>query len=201
MSKEIPVQQTLWRVWIPEGFYYLGHSRLFSQISINNSQNLLYSLLREQYGDRIPPQTGFKLVGQGQVQDFIAQGRPESLFVLAMSKELFSIVVWAVIIIAGIVMLKVKGNNRVMIILAVILAAGVVYLFHPVLVLRIFKTGWFAIALVLLLWLAQWGFTKMPELRKKAAARREQIALGKKQQNEIKQQTNAKSSQKPEDKK
>ena len=187
LSKEIPVQQTLWRIWIPDGYYYLGHSRLFSQISNSQSQNMLNSLMAEQAlvtaeAVAVAGRSGtFKLAGQGQVQNYIRQGRPESLFVLAMSKELFSILVWAVIIIAGILMLKVSANNRIMIILAVILAVGLLYLFHPVLVIRILKTAWFPSALVLLLWLARWGFTNMPELRKNATMRR-QKAMEKKQE-------------------
>ena len=176
LSKEIPVQQTLWRVWIPNGFYYLGHSRLFSQISDGQSQNMLYSLMTEQARSG-----SFKLAGQGQVHNYVRQGRPESLLVLAMSREGFSILVWAVIIIAGVLMLKVNGNNRVMIILAVILVGGLVYLFQPVLVVQILKTAWFPTALVLLLWLAQWGFTNLPELRKNAALRRQKAMERKKE--------------------
>ena len=54
---------------------------------------------------------------------------------MAMSKEFFSIIVWVLIITAGIVMLKVTGNNRVMIILAVIFFGGIIYLFQPILII------------------------------------------------------------------
>ena len=191
LSKEIPVLQTLWRVWIPEDYYYLGHSKVFSQIDTNKSQGFLYTLLREQYGQSNIPQAGFKLTGQGQVQDYITQGRHETLFLLAISKDSFSIFVWAVVIIAGIYMLRFKGNNRVMIILAIILFAGIIYLYHPVLVIRTIRTAWFPIALILILWLAQWGFTNMPELKKNAALRR-QKALEKKRNKETKPQTDVK---------
>ncbi len=207
LSKEIPVLQTLWRVWIPDGYYYLGHSRLFSQISSGQAQYMLNTFMQEQSRQRNLPQAGFKLAGQGQVQDYIRQGRSESLSVLAMSKELFSILVWATIIIAGIFMLKVTGNNRVMIILAIILAAGIVYLFHPTLVIRVLKTAWFPIALVLFLWLGQWSFANMPELRKNAARRRQKAIKENNQKKvtppgETKQQTDLKTDQKSsEDKK
>ena len=191
LSKEIPVVNTLWRVWIPDGYYYLGHSRFFSQIPESDAQNSLYRLYQEQSGRPNVQFGGFKLVGQGQVYNYIRQGRPESLFVLAMSKELFSILVWAIVIAAGIFMLKVKGNNRVMIILGIILFMGILYQFHPVLVIRILKTAWFPITLVLLLWLAQWGFTNMPELRKNAALRR-QKASETKQKKKAKPQTETK---------
>ncbi len=191
LSKEIPVLQTLWRVWIPEDYYYLGHSKVFSQIDAGKSQNFLYTLLREQYGPSNIPQTGFKLTGQGQVQDYITQGRHETLFLLAMSKESFSIFVWIIVIAAGIYMLRFKGNNRVMIILAIILVAGLIYLSHPVFVIRTLKTAWFPIALVLLLWLAKWGFTNMPELKKNAALRR-QKSIENRKKKETKPQTDVK---------
>ncbi|MBN1973498.1 MAG: hypothetical protein JW787_07645 [Sedimentisphaerales bacterium] len=226
LSKEIPVQQTLWRVWIPEGYYYLGHSRVFSQISDGYSQNMLYSLTQEHYrlaaqqrsgagqrntpyqGDtqqggtyqgNMPP-AGFKLAGQGRNYNFNRQGSPGTLSVMAVSKEVFSILVWIVVIAAGILMLKIKGVDRVMIILAIVLAGGVIYLFQPVFVLRILSTAWFPIGLVLLMWIGRWGFAKMPEFQKNAALRK-QKALENRQKKEIKQQAEAKPSQKSDDKK
>jgi hypothetical protein len=205
LSKEIPVQQTLWRVWIPEGYYYLGHNRVFSQINSGYSMNMLNNLYMGQSGQGNMPPGGFKLAGQGQDYNFVRQGSPGTLSVIAMSKEFFSIIVWVIIVAAGVVMLKTTGNNRVMIILTVILFAGIIYLYQPILIIRILHTAWFPIILVLLLWAGQWYFTKMPEFKKNAAIRR-QRALEKKQtkddsMKEAKQQNNAKSSQKSGDKK
>jgi len=87
-----------------------------------------------------------------------------------------------------------------MIILAAIFAGGIIHLFQPVLITQILHTGWFPIVLVLLLWLGQWGYTKMPEMRKNAALRRQQAAE-KKKKAEMKQQVDIKPAQKSENKK
>ena len=201
LSAEIPVQQTLWRVWIPDGYYFLGNSRVFSKISNNSSQNMFNSLLQEHYrlvsGQRsgAGQPGGFNLAGQGRDYDFIRQGSPGTLSVMAMSKEFFSILVWLIIVAAGVIMLKLKGQDRIMIILAIVLVAGVIYLFNPILVARVLKTGWFAIVLVLLLWIGKWYFIKMPELKQNAALRR-QKALEKKQQSQAAKKTDAKTEQK-----
>jgi hypothetical protein len=121
---------------------------------------------------------------------------------MAMSKESFSIVVWLLIIAAGISMLKLSGLNRLMVILALTLAAGIIHLFQPVLIQEVYKTGLFAVILVLLLWLGQWGFVKFPDLRKNAVLRRKKV-MENRQKTEINKQaditTNQKSS--PDDKK
>jgi hypothetical protein len=206
LSEEIPVIHTLWRVWIPDGYYFLGNSKVFSQIKDYQSQNI-FSLLQQEHYRQISqqrggtvPSGGFKLPGQGRVYNFVRQGSPGKLSVIAMSKESFSIVVWILIVAAGIYMLKVKGHDRLMIILGIILFAGVIYLFNPILVVRILKTGWFPICLVLLLWLGKWYFIKMPEFKQNAALRR-QKALEKKEKTETKKQTDTKSEKKSDDKK
>jgi hypothetical protein len=48
LPKEIPVQQTLWRLWIPQDYYLLGHSRVFSRVQAYQSRNLLESLRSNQ---------------------------------------------------------------------------------------------------------------------------------------------------------
>ena len=73
-------------------------------------------------------------------------------------------------------MLKLKGNDRVKAILAIILLGGIIYLYQPVLVAQVLKTGIFAIILVLLLWFAQWNYEKMPQLRKNLAIRRQKAS-------------------------
>ena len=69
-------------------------------------------------------------------------------------------------------MLKLSGFHRVLIVLAAGLIAGIVHLYLPLLVDRVLRTGVFAGVLVLLLWIAQWAFRKLPQLRLGAAPRR-----------------------------
>ncbi len=82
---------------------------------------------------------------------------------------------------AGVLMLKLGGFHRVLIILAAILLAGVLRLSLPLLIDHVLRTGIFAAILVLLFWLAQWGFPKFPELRQRWVAGR-QKALEKKRE-------------------
>ena len=173
---DIPVQQTLWRLWIPDGVIFLGHSRAFSRLIDNQIYNTL-SILQSGQSRSV----GFKLAGQGQALNFVRQGRSAKLFVMAAGREYFYIIVWIIIVAAGAFMLKLDGFRRVLIILAASLLAGIVHLFQPMLVRQVCQSGVFAAILVLLLWFAQWGRLKLPQLRLAVAGRRK-AALEKKQQ-------------------
>ncbi len=176
LPAEIPVQQTLWRLWVPDGVIFLGHSRIFSQLI----DNQIYSMLSTLQSGQTRP-VSFKLAGQGQALNFVRQGRGATLYVMAAGREFFFIMVWVIIVAAGAFMLKLDGFRRVLIILAAGLLAGIVHLFQPLLVRQVCQSGVFAAVLVLLLWLAQWGRLKLPQLRL-AAANRRKAALEKKQQ-------------------
>ena len=172
LPEEIPVQQTLWRLWIPQDYYFLGYNRVFSRLGDYQCRNMLQML-----GENQPSQVAFKLTGQGRVLDFIRQGAPGRLSVTAMGKEVFSIIIWILIIAAGVyMMLKLSGFHRVLVILAAALVAGVIHLSSPLLVNQTLQTGIFAGILVILLWAAQWGFIKLPELRQSLAARKEAVS-------------------------
>jgi hypothetical protein len=84
-----------------------------------------------------------------------------------------------------VLMLRLGGFHRVLIILGAILVAGIARLFLPLLIDLVLRTGVFAAILVLLLWLAQWGFPKFPELRQRWIAGRRK-ALENKQKKKAK---------------
>jgi hypothetical protein len=193
LTKEIPVQQTLWRVWIPDDYCLLGHDRLFSRLTSYRSQSMLEMLRKKQ-----PSQVAFKLPGQGKVLNFIRQGAPGELSILIARKEKLSIVVWLIVIIAGVLMLKLSGFDRAIIILLIGLAAGIVHLYQPLLVERILQIGVYAGILVLLLWFAQWVFRRIPALRQRAAAKRES-ALKKEQKPKAQMKGQKKATKKGED--
>jgi len=158
LPKEIPVQQTLWRLWIPQDCYLLGHDRNFCRVGSQQGLNLLASL---QIGQ--PSQVGFKLSGQGKAIDFVRQGAPGKLSARVVGKESFSIIVWLLIIAAGTAMLKLTVYRRVMVILAAAFVAGLIRLYLPLLVDQIVRLGTFAAVLVLLLWIVQWVYMKLPK--------------------------------------
>jgi hypothetical protein len=190
LPKEIPVQQTLWRLWIPEDDCFLGYDRLFSRLEPYQGQRMLETLRRNQ-----PIGVEFKLSGQGKQLNFVRQGAPGELSVLLVGKEIFSIVIWVLIIAAGVLMLKLSGFNRVLIILAAGVVAGIIHLYLPLLVDKVIQTGVFAAILVLLLWAAQWAFRTLPQLRRRLGAERQ--AASQNDTKTKKQQSNAKATQKP----
>jgi len=192
LAQEVPVQQTLWRLWIPEDYCLLWHDKVFSQIADWRLAIAIPGGRRSQT-ENLPLGTpygelAFKLPGQGRDFNFIRQGAPGQLSVMVAGKEGLSVVVWALIIVAGVLMLRLGGFQRVLVILVAALAAGVVHLFAPLLVDRILGVGVFAMILVLLLWLAQWAYTRFPQLRQSWAARRQQAAQKKGQAKAQKQE-------------
>ncbi|MBL7184919.1 MAG: hypothetical protein ISS70_01225, partial [Phycisphaerae bacterium] len=176
LPQEIPVQQTLWRLWIPEDHHVLWHDRVFSAVASSRCQQILQTLAANQ-----PSQVKFNLSGQGKNLNFIRQGASGRLSIIVAGKGLTSVIVWGLIVAAGVLMLRLSGFHRVLIILAAMLVAGIARLFLPLLIDQVLRTGIFAAILVLLLWLAQWGFPRLPELRQRWAAGR-QKALEKKRE-------------------
>ena len=176
LAQDVPVQQTLWRLWIPEDYCLLWHDRVFSQVESGSSGYVLQHLRMNQ-----PGEVTFKLPGQGRAFNFTRQGAPGQLSVMVAGKEVVSVVVWALIIAAGVLCLKLTGFHRVLIILTVALVAGVAHLFAPLLVDHILGVGVFAAILVLLLWLAQWVYSRFPQLRQQVAEKKRQAGAQKQQ--------------------
>ncbi|MHC4680812.1 MAG: hypothetical protein ACYTEK_19180, partial [Planctomycetota bacterium] len=183
LAEEIPVQQTLWRLWIPEDYCLLWHDRIFSHVGSGSSGYVLQKLRANQ-----PGEVTFKLPGQGKDFNFIRQGAPGRLCVMVAGKEVISVVVWTLVIAAGVLMLKLSGFHRVLVILAAALAAGVIHLFAPLLVNRILRVGVFAAILILLLWLARWAYSRWPQLRQQWAAGKQRTAQEKREARARKQQ-------------
>jgi len=166
LPPDVLVQQTLWRLWLPDDYYLLGHNRNFSLIKRHECLNMLQTL-----GRRQPSQVGFKLPAQGKDFNFIRQGPPGGLYVTMASKESFSIIIWLLVIVAGVLMLKLAGFRRVLIIVAAGLLAALVHLYLPLLIVQTLRTGVLAAILVVVLWVGQWLFLRLPEIRKKLPAR------------------------------
>ena len=160
LPDDVPVQQMLWRVWLPEDLTVLGFDRDFARLTANQSGNMVGAL-----GAGQPSPVAFKLHPQGRRFDFIRQGAGAQLSITAVATEWFSVIVWVLIAAAGAAMLKLSGFARCIVILAAFLAAAVVRLFAPLLVQEVYRVAWTAAVLVILLWIAHWGFFK---LRRKA---------------------------------
>jgi hypothetical protein len=187
LPQEIPVQQTLWRLWIPQDYYLLGHDRVFAKLDPSRTREIVQTLRRKQ-----PIQITFKLPSQGKSFDFIRQGVPEKLSVIVLSKETFSIIVWILIIAAGLLMLKLDGFRRITIVLAVALLCGLLHLYLPLLIQHTVAVGIYAAILVVLLWIGQWAFLRLPKIREalpKKVKAREKTAEKPSKKTEDKQQS------------
>jgi len=163
LPEEIPVQQTLWRLWVPEEDYVLAFDRDFSRLRPYQANSLLTV-----QGQRQPSQVAFKLPPQGQQLNFVRQGAPQTLSVTLVDREWFTIVVWLLILAAGVAMLWLGGFHRCLVILAAAVVCFIVRLFAPLLVRQLFFSGIWAVWIVLLLWLAHWLFVL--RRRRRAAA-------------------------------
>jgi hypothetical protein len=160
LEQEIPVQQSLWRLWIPRSHYLLGHNRVFARLGRRSADEMRRILARGQ-----PSGVEFKLSDQGKVFDFVRQGPPGSLGVIVAGKEAFSIVVWGLVIVAGVVMLRLGGYHRILIVSAGLILAAVANLYLPLMIQHLVRTGVFAAVVVVLLWVGQWLFLRLPKIR------------------------------------
>jgi hypothetical protein len=168
LPEDIPVQQTLWRLWIPKDYHVLWHDRVFSAVASSRCMGILQRLAVNQ-----PSQVKFNLSGQGRNLNFVRQGASDRLSIIIAGKGVTSVIVWGLIVGAGVLMLRLGGFHRVLVILGAILVAGIARLFLPLLIDQVLQTGIFAAILVLLLWLAHWGFPRFPQLRQRWTAGRQ----------------------------
>jgi hypothetical protein len=160
-SSPVPVQQTLWRLFVPAEDYVLRYDRTFSPLEPGQGQQTLKELAVGQ-----PCNLEFKLERQGNLLEFVRQGGPGELSVSIIGKEAFSIIVWLVVVLVGVLMLPLSGYRRVMWLLGVALAAMILHLWAPLLVGKAFSVGFWAMILVAAMWGAQWLFFRLPRKKK-----------------------------------
>ncbi len=163
LPKDIPVQQTIWRLCVPQEDYVIGYDRTFARVNSQASQNLLEALAA---GQATKP--AFKLAQQGQVWDFTRQGAPGKLSVHLVSRETFHISIWVAVLAIGAFMLRLRGFTRTLIVLAAAVAMSVMDLIWPLLVDQVCLAVGGPVGIVAMLWLAQWIFIRMPRARKEA---------------------------------
>jgi hypothetical protein len=68
-------------------------------------------------------------------------------------------------------MLKLDGFKRVIIVLAVALLCGLLHLYLPLLIQHAVEVGLYAAILVVLLWIGQWAFLRLPRIREALPAK------------------------------
>ena len=151
----VPVQQTLWRLYVPAEDYLLWFDEAFARVPDGDGQ-------LDRLAAGYPAGVSFKFDRQGTRLDFVRQGPPGTLGVWTVGKEPFSIATWAVILLVGVAALKLGGFHRCVLVLAAGLALIVVRLFAPLVVRQFVLIGWWTGMIVLGLWLAHWVFKILP---------------------------------------
>ncbi len=162
LPKEVRVQQTLWRVWLPADDHVLGHDRIFTQLARYDAEVLLGRFAgevpRDANGNPVVA-LSFTLPSQGVAWHFLRQDAPGELSVTTMGKEAFAFLLWLVIVAAGVyMMLKLGALHRTLVILGAAMFLAVVQLFAPLFVYHVIRTGWWAVLVVIVMWLAWWIF-------------------------------------------
>lgn len=161
LAADLPVQVTLWRLYLPAEDSVLHYDRTFSMLDPGEGNRLI-----SQLGSGQPSGVSFKLPAQGKMLEFLRQGAPGTLSVSTMGKESFSIVIWLLVIAAGVAMLKLRGLARGLVALGVLLLGLIIGLWAPMFIDHAIGAGMAAIGLVALLWIGQWVFIRLPQWRK-----------------------------------
>ena len=155
LPEDVPVQQTLWRIWLPEEDTVLAFDRTFAELTSGQSERMLRQMANNQ-----PSAVGFKLPAEGLMLNFIRQGSAGTLRINTLRREWMACLTWGAILVIGVAMLKLGGFARCLVILALLLISAITSLFAPLFVSQVYNYGWTAILLVLLLWGVHWFFKR-----------------------------------------
>jgi len=153
VDESIPVQQTLWRVYLPQDELVLSADSGFEELTSWQTE-VMVSDIGAGYGGTVR----LKQATEGQQLNFIRQGAGKTLKVWTMRSAKFHIIIWIAVVVFGVIMLLIAGFWRCLVILAAALGLGVASLFTPQMVTQGIKAGWFAAVLVVLMWGAHWLF-------------------------------------------
>ena len=159
---DIPVQQTLRRVMIPSEDLLLWHDRSFASVRYAPSQ-------AKKMSQGYPTLVEFQQARQGKVFDFIRQGEPGKLSLATVDAQMFTVIVWAVVLIVGLAALAACGFGRCILLLLAVLAVFAIRLFAPMLARQLVISGYPAGLIVLGLWVVHWLFKSLPrQIHKKS---------------------------------
>ncbi|MBI5722923.1 MAG: hypothetical protein HZA50_03115 [Planctomycetes bacterium] len=132
LPKEVPVQQTLWRVNLPPEYYLLGYDKIFRPAEYSRCESLA-----GQMAAGYPAAVQFRLPTDGIRLEFTRPGAVSELSLSTMRMEYFNVIIWLVVFAAGGAMLKLRWYRRGQIILAALVLLGVGHLFWPLFVDKI----------------------------------------------------------------
>jgi hypothetical protein len=155
--EDVPVQQTLWRVWLPRQRTLLGFGRHFVPLAGWQADEALARM-----ADGYPVPVGFS--GQRNLRqvDLVRHGRLGELSLWTADRRVLTVIVWLVIVAGGLAMLRLTIFARAAIVLAVVAAAMIADQFLPLLPARLASVAIWPFVLVLILWLAHWAFVTIP---------------------------------------
>ena len=156
LPADIPVQQTLWRVVIPAEDLLLWFDDAFAHVRRRGGAHA------QRMAQGYPARVELQPTEQGKVYDFLRQGAPGRLDVMTVDARVFTVVVWAAILVVGVAALALSGYGRCVLLLLAVLAVFVIKLFAPLLARKLVFSGYPAGLIVLGLWVVHWLFKSLP---------------------------------------
>ncbi len=158
LPDDIPVQQTLWRVRLPEDDYVLGYDRHFSRVTPGQWRRAAGAMQQGQ-----PVSVTVEPANGERVWHFVRLGTGK-LSIVLVDRKWFLLAVWVVVLGAGVAMLKLGWFHRVLVVLAVGVVGMFIALFAPLFIQRVSRgyAAGPAGLVVLLLWLAHWLAVQVP---------------------------------------
>jgi hypothetical protein len=162
----VPVQRTVWRVHVPPRTVLLGHD---SRFVLRNDLPSFGEVVRSFAEGHPTAVSNFNT--QGELLSFERLGSSPTLALYIMRREMFSLLVWAVIIGAGVILLWCKIYVRVFTAFGFVAGGAVLALFVPNFVAACWSVASAPIAIVIILWLLQFLFFVLPSAVDSRAAK------------------------------
>jgi len=154
----VPVQKTIWQIWVPHESILLGYDHDFSRDYSVSSAEQIFNNVADGH-----PRNISKFAAQGRLLSaFVRQGTAPELSLYLMSKEWFIFWVWILVLGLSIWMLWLPMYRRFLVVLGLLILGGIFYAFMPLLISAIGQEAVAPFLLVLVIWLIHFFFFILP---------------------------------------
>lgn len=154
----VPVQRTWWRLWAPEDHQLLSYDRNFERPQYGSS---LEGVFQSTGSGHAFHASSFDQ--RGTLFEFEKQGGAEVLKLNLQRKETVAIVVWVIVIAAGIGLMRLGYFERIRVALILVAVVGLWHLFQPLAAWAVAGHAAFPSGLVAVLWVGQLLFWSLPK--------------------------------------
>ncbi len=150
LPSDVPIQRTYWILHIPKDHYLLGHDRVFAKV-----RNYGVGSLVGMIGNGHRTYGGARFPTQGRAIMFARPGGSYVFSARVVRRETYAILVWLVVLAAGIVMLRYNSFQRTVVVAGVAAIGATWGLFAPLAAKQAAILSIWPFLLVLLLWFGQ----------------------------------------------